>query len=166
MGETDLNFDGFGTGNMQMNSRGKLMPMNNKETGFVRKNRPQTTHPNQKPPNNFRVQSGKQEPTKHNRRPLSTNVKIASTNQQTHGQSKNDVQDDMIDFFNATGNDNGIAADTMERYANILSKVEENEKADGVHDNSEEQPSQDKSSHSKVNHSEHQRFLDQLKQTL
>ena len=161
-------FDNFQADQFNMNSRGKLLPMSNKDTNFMKKNRPQTTHPNQKPPNNFRLLSGKQDQkvNKYQQRPQSEKVKYGGGSKKNHGNVDRGVQDEMEDFYNA--NDMGIAADTREKYANILSKVEERQDPhDASNENSNELPSQDKSSkNSRLNASEYQRFLNDAKNDL
>ena len=86
--------------------------MSHKDTNFARKARPQTTHPNQKPTQNFRLLSGKQDtkPKKYNQRPQSEKVKLGGS-KKSYKNADYGVDAEMEHFYNE--NDMGMPADAL-----------------------------------------------------
>ena len=107
-----------------------------------------------------------------NRRPLSTNVKIANSGQNSYPAQQNGVRDDMIDFF--ADAQTGVRDENMDKYANILGAKNQGQGQSNInevaHDHSEEQPGsghdRDSDLSRQIGASEHQKFLAELKQTL
>ena len=83
-----------------------------KERSNNKKARPQTTHPNQKPAQNFRLLSGKQDtkPKKYNQRPQSEKVNLKGS-KKNYKNVDYGVDAEMEHFYNE--NDMGMPADAL-----------------------------------------------------